>query len=184
MSESQFKTRREIIMELEKKVEGLIATNTLIQQALVKTHRTIEDRLTEISRDFYEMNYINKAMLEVGVFDRAVLDEKVNELKIADFEKYSNKENEALGLIDSSEPVRLEDLVVIGTKCNDKAREIFRARLEVQKIEDEALRNAVIGKKAGDAFEHKIRGVNQTVNVVSVYTKKQEVANEATTSSH
>lgn len=177
MNESQFKTRRELILELQTKVEGLLSANTMIQGALVKTHRIMEDRIDELSKTIQELTYLNKALLNTGSFDEAAVNTKADEYKLEDFEKYSNKENETGGFVATMGEAKASSVVVVGTQCPDKKdREIFRARLLIEKIEDESLKNAFIGKKAGDSFEHKIRGVNQKVVVFSVFDKKEEEA--------
>jgi hypothetical protein len=168
-----YKTRKELIVDLESKVGGLMSANTLIQQAFVKTHQLMENRWEAMAKEIQELNYINRAMLAVGVFDQSKVDSKANEFKLMDFTKYLLEENLAGGYTDTDGAVTATAVVVVGTTCEDKALEIFRARLVVEKIQEKGFQEALIGKKAGDVFEFQLRGALQSITVYAVYEKQQ-----------
>jgi hypothetical protein len=174
--DTEYKTRKEIIVDLERKVGGLISANTLIQQAFVKTHQLMESRWDAMSKELQELNYIKRAMLALGSFDQTAVEAKADEFKLTDFSAYCQLENESSGSVEYTGEATLEDAIVVQTKCSDKDLEIFRARLVVNKIEDESFRKALVGKKAGDVFDHTVRGVLQTVHVISVFRKSDKEA--------
>lgn len=135
-----------------------------------------------MSNDF---QYRTLAMLELGGFDKDVINAKAEEFKLVDFEKASDKEDVSKGYeVDSAGVISEESIVIISssTPDTDEDQGIFRSKFSMNECNTPDLREKLLGSKVGDSIETEIQGINHKIDVLGLRFKKEveEVVEENT----
>lgn len=95
------------------------------------------------------------------------------ELQIKDFDDASDKED-VEKKYEVAEVVEEDSVVIITTKANVAAKSISRSKFELDKVQVPNLKEALLGKKAGESFKCEFGDAEHSVTVLGVRSKPKE----------
>lgn len=117
-----------------------------------------------------DIQYRTIAMLEVGNIDKAALEAKAEELKLADYNRASDQEDSSKGyLLDNEGVIDEKSIVIITSTTNgDNDKGIFRSKFAMEECKTESLRAKLIGAKVGDVINEEINGDTHTISILGL----------------
>jgi len=123
-----------------------------------------------------DFQYRTLAMLELGNFDKVLLESKAEELKLKDFSSASDKEDLEMGNVNNDSGVVDENsiaLITSNTPDEEEDRGIFRSKFAMRECQTETLRAKFLGAKVGDSFEEVIGTVKHVITILGIRQPKE-----------
>lgn len=164
--------------EVETNLQNLQMAGQLSQMMI----KHLSQELTAAKKDLAsamgmlnDFQYRTLAMLELGGYDKSVLEAKAEELKLKDFMLASDKEDLELGHINNDNGVIDENSIAIitsNTPDEEEDRGIFRSKFPMKECQTETLRAKFLGSKIGDSFEEVIGNVKHVITILGLRQPK------------
>lgn len=175
--------KKDKFKELDVAVKNMEMATRLTQMMVKQLLEQMQNSRIDIDNTMGMINdfqYRTLAMLELSGIDKKLLDKKADELKLADYNLASDKEDAIKGYIDDSNGVVGEDSVVTITSSTngDEDRGIFRSKFPMSECLTPSIKEKIVGLKVGDSFEEQIKNDLHKITVVAL-KKKSEVKGEA-----
>lgn len=168
------------IKELEVQVSNLEMATRISQMMMKQVLEQFQGARADIDNTMGILNdfqYRTQAMLELGNFDLDELNKRADALKLKDYMKASDHEDEVKGyeLFDDGE-VAEDSIVIITSSTNgDEDKGIFRSKFPLGECQTETLKEKLLGKKVGDVVEEEINGDLHSITIVGLRKPKEEV---------
>lgn len=171
------------IKELEVQVSNLEMATRISQMMLKQVLEQFQGARADIDNTMGILNdfqYRTQAMLELGNFDLDELNKRADELKLVDYMKASDHEDQVKGYeLDDQGEIKEESVVIITSSTNgDEDKGIFRSKFPLNECSTETLKEKLLGRKVGDVVEEEINGDVHSITVVGLRLPKQEVTEE------
>jgi hypothetical protein len=175
--------KKDKFKELDVAVKNMEMATRLTQMMVKQLLEQMQNSRIDIDNTMGMINdfqYRTLAMLELSGIDKKLLDKKADELKLADYNLASDKEDAIKGYIDDSNGVVGEDSIVTITSSTngDEDRGIFRSKFPMSECLTPSIKEKIVGLKVGDSFEEQIKNDLHKITVVAL-KKKPEVKGEA-----
>jgi hypothetical protein len=174
--------KKDKFKELDVAVKNMEMATRLTQMMVKQLLEQMQNSRIDIDNTMGMINdfqYRTLAMLELSGIDKKLLDKKADELKLADYNLASDKEDAIKGYIDDSNGVVGEDSIVTITSSTngDEDRGIFRSKFPMSECLTPSIKEKIVGLKVGDSFEEQIKNDLHKITVVAL-KKKPEVKGE------
>jgi len=167
-------TTKERIRELEVLTQNLqmaLQMSQMMVKHLTNQFQTFQTDLGSTMGMVNDFQYRTLAMLELGNYKAEDIDAKAEELKLIDFNKASEKEDEQKGYITDEAGVINEDSIVLLTSNTPDLEEdqgIFRSKFPMSECLTPQLRDALLGSKVNDVVEADIYGAIHKITILGV----------------
>jgi hypothetical protein len=172
---------RELEVALQNTQMALQVSQMMIKH-LTDQFKATQNDLSSTMGMLNDFQYRTLAMLEVGNFDRNAIEEKAEAIKLLDFNKASDKDDELKGYVSDDSGVITEDSVVtITSHTPDLAEDqgIFRSKFPMSECLSPQLRQKLLGLKLNDSVKVDLNGAVHDIKILSI--KKVVKTEEAST---
>lgn len=173
------------IKELETSMQNAQMATQVTQMMLKQVLEQFQGLRSDVDNTMGILNdfqYRSQAMLKLGNFDIDELNKYADELKLTDYMKASDAEDESKGYLNDDKGTIEEDSVIIITSStnDDEDKGIFRSKFSMTECHTDSLKENLLGKKVGDKVEEEINGDTHTITVVGLRkpTVQEETAPE------
>jgi FtsZ-binding cell division protein ZapB len=172
--------------ELETTVKNLtmaVRVMQIMNQQLATSYQNMQNDMNRLLGVVNNLQYKSNAMQSLLNVDEAVINAKADEIKLTDYNKASDKEDQEKGLT-VADVVVADSICIITSTCEDKEKEIFRSKFKLSEAGVPELQEKLVGKKVGDKVEVTLNGTVHTIELLGVRTeppKEATQAQEATT---
>jgi hypothetical protein len=145
-----------------------------IQQMMIKhMSNQIQGLDTDAKNSMSMLNdfqYRTLAMIELADYSTEDLEEKAAELKLNDFNKASDLEDQEKSYeLDNDGEINEDSIVVICSEVEDNEDAgIFRSKFPMSECLTPDIREKLLGCKVGDKIEAEIYGLKHTIEVLSL----------------
>ena len=176
-------SKGEAIQELQTKVANMEMAmrinQMMVQQLLTQIQRLDRDMGNSMSIT-NDLEYRTRAMLEVAAMNKDEISSKADEMKLADYNAASDKEDAEKGYT-VAETVGPESIVILSSDTPSGEGAIFRSKFKLADSGVPALVEQLQGKKVGDKVEVSMNGQVHTVTLHGVRTAPVVQAEEQPT---
>jgi len=182
MKQNKAPSTKDRIRELEVAMQNTqmaMQMSQMMVKHLTDQFQTFQNDLGSTMGMLNDFQYRTLAMLELGNFKSEDIDAKAEEFKLNDFNKASDKEDEAKGYINDDNGIVGEDSIVLLTSSTPDLEEdqgIFRSKFPMSECLTPDLRELLLGSKLGDSVESDLSGVNHKITVLGI--RKVEIKEE------
>lgn len=176
------------VAELEREVANLTMA-VRVSQALIKQLmdqlRPVQDDMTRFYSALNDTQYKTSALLvSIPGVSKEQVASLADQLKLADWQTSSDKDDVTRGLIAADVVSSPEDTVIITSTTPNEAEDkgIFRSKSLLKDIANQDIANGFLNKPIGTKLETTINGSLHVVELLAVRTPpaKEEAAVEAT----
>lgn len=174
---------RELEVALQNTQMALQVSQMMIKH-LTDQFKATQDDLSSTMGMLNDFQYRTLAMLDVGNFDKEAIELKAEALKLIDFNKASDKEDQLKGYTDDSNGVVNENSVIVVTSSTPDLAEdqgIFRSKFPMSECLTPNLRQKLIGLKVNETVSVELNGALHNLTVLSIkktVEKQTEQLNE------
>lgn len=179
MTKRKNMTKGERQLKLENQVKNLEMavrlSQMLIQQQLGPRLTQAQKDLSELASRQRSLQYTVLAFQEVSDVDMDAVNAKASELQIKDFDEFSARNDEELGLTPADEVG--EDSVIVFTTEADGEKGFLRSKQAVSDLAFPQMKEDLLGKKVGDTIEVDIDGVTHNLTLLDIKAKPEEEEN-------
>lgn len=161
---------KELEVALQNTQMALQVSQMMIKH-LTDQFRATQNDLSSTMGMLNDFQYRTLAMLEIGNFDKDAIEQKAEQIKLTDFNKASDKDDELKGYIADEAGVINEDSVVtITSHTPDLAEDqgIFRSKFHMSECLSPAVREKLLGLKLNDTVSVDLNGASHSITVISI----------------
>jgi hypothetical protein len=161
---------RELEVALQNTQMALQVSQMMVKH-LTDQFKATQNDLSSTMGMLNDFQYRTLAMLDVGNFDRQAIETKAEGLKLIDFNKASEKEDQLKGYIDDSSGIVTENSVIVVTSSTPDLAEdqgIFRSKFPMSECLTPSLRQKLIGLKLNDTVSVELNGATHNLTVLSI----------------
>ena len=172
---------RELEVALQNTQMALQVSQMMIKH-LTDQFKATQNDLSSTMGMLNDFQYRTLAMLEVGNFNRDAIEEKAEAIKLLDFNKASDKDDELKGYVSDDAGVVTEDSVVtITSHTPDLAEDqgIFRSKFPMSECLSPQLRQKLLGLKLNDSVKVELNGAVHDIKILSIKKVVKAAAEEA-----
>ena len=187
MKQNKQPSTKDRIRELETLTQNLqmaVQMSQMMVKHLTNQIQTFQQDLGNTMGMLNDFQYRTLAMLELGDFDKAKVDEIADGYKLVDFNNASAKEDGIKGYINDDDGVVNEESIVILTSKTPDLEEdqgIFRSKFPMSECLTPDLREQLLGSKVNDTFVADINGVNHEITILGLRKIEVQEAEVETT---
>ena len=169
--QSKSPSTKDEIRALKKMLENVQMANRVLQMGMQQLSQSFQKIDGDISRTMGVVNnleYRTLSMIEVGSFDRELLDAEADKLKVVDYNKASDEEDKLKGLI-NADVIEADSIVILTSVCtSDPERSIFRSRFKLSESGNVEAIEALPGKKVGDKVDIRVNNDVHTLEILGI----------------
>lgn len=162
------------VAELEREVANLTMA-VRVSQALLKQFmeqiRPMQEDLTRFYSALNDAQYKTSALLSsVPGVSREQIAALADQLKLADWQQSSDKDDQARGLVPVDAVSSEDDVVIIASTTPDEPEDkgIFRSKSPLKDIANQDIVNGFLNKAVGETVETTINGSRHVVELLGV----------------
>ena len=171
--QSKAKSTKEHIRELSTMVSNLQMASRVMQMGMQQMGNSFQRIDADISNSMGVLNdlqYRTLAMIETGTFDKDALDKAAEVLKLTDYEKASDKEDETKGYTET-DIVEEDSVVTLTSVCkDDESKSVFRTKFKLDDSGNPEAQEKLKGLGVGDKADLNIGGLKHEVEVLAIRT--------------
>ena len=167
------KGKKDQLRELAAMVQNLQMATRVMQMGMQQMGQSFQRMDADINNAMGVLNdiqYRTLAMVESGKFDKGELEKAAEALKLEDYTKASDKEDETKGYT-TADVVAEDSVVILTSKCKeDETKSVFRTKFKLDESGNPEAQEKLKGLKQGEKAELKINGLTHEVEVLGVRT--------------
>lgn len=163
-------SRKERLRELETEVKNLAMASRISQmmtQQLMQNLKPMHEDLTRMTGLIQELQYKVLAAQKVSGLDVEQMNAVANEMRLADFNEASDKED-ATGGFTVGDIVNEQSTVILTSTTEEKDRGIFRSRLKLSECGVPDLIKAFMGRDVGAKALINLNGTEHVVELLAI----------------
>ncbi len=171
-------SRKERLRELETEVKNLAMASRISQmmtQQLMQNLKPMHEDLTRMTGLIQELQYKVLAAQKVSGLDVEQMNAVANEMRLADFNEASDKED-ATGGFTVGDIVNEQSTVILTSTTEEKDRGIFRSRLKLSECGVPDLIKAFMGRDVGAKALINLNGTEHVVELLAIRQPPAQVA--------
>lgn len=174
--------RKQMIKEQEVTLRNLqmaVRVMQIMNQQLATNFQNMQNDITRLMGVVNNLQYKATALQDVLGVDQATLNTKADAIKLEDYNKASDKEDAEKGLT-VVDTVEANSVCIVTSTCEDKDKEIFRSKFNLDQSGVPELQEKLLGKKVGDKVEVTLNGVVHTIELLGIRRAPPAAAAEET----
>jgi len=163
-------SRKERLRELEIEVKNLAMSARISQmmtQQIMQNMKPMHEDLTRVTGLIQELQYKVLAAQKVAGLDIEQLNTAANEMRLADFNEVSDREDKEKGFT-VGDVVNEQSIIVLTSKTEEKDRGIFRSRFKLSECGVPDLIKAFTGREVGAKALLPLNGIEHEVELLAI----------------
>jgi hypothetical protein len=163
-------SRKERLRELETEVKNMAMASRISQmmvQQIMQNMKPMHEDLVRMTGLIQELQYKVLAAQKVSGLDIELLNAAANDMRLADFNEASDKEDLDHGFT-VGETVNEQSTIVLTSTTEEKDRGIFRSRLKLSECGVPDLINAFMGREVGAKAIVVLNDLEHTVELLAI----------------